>query len=239
MADGSRLATLQQHLGYVFTETALLHKALTHRSFASQHNERLEFLGDGLLNLVAAHMLFEHYPQADEGQLSRMRSHLVRQDCLARLGEQLELADLIRLGEGERRSGGAQRPSLVADVVEALFGAIYLEGGFEAGQAAIRKLLAPVIARSSEEALGKDAKTRLQEWLQGRHKALPQYSVLREGGNSSTPDFIVECRIADPAVCTRGEGASRRLAEQQAAQAALNAIEGKRPSKPLEKGSHA
>lgn len=225
MVDSAALSALQAQLGYQFKDMGLLDRALTHRSFASQHNERLEFLGDGLLNLVAAEMLYTHYPLADEGQLSRMRSHLVRQDCLARLGEQLQLSELIRLGEGERKSGGAQRPSLVADVVEALFGAVYQDGGFQAGRSTIEKLLAPVLAQTNEDALGKDAKTRLQEWLQGQHKSLPVYAVVQEGGTNITPDFIVECRIEDPAVITRGQGASRRAAEQQSAQTALAAIE--------------
>jgi ribonuclease-3 len=215
---------LERRLGHVFRNPALLQQALTHRSHSAPHNERLEFLGDSLLNCVVAGELFARFAELSEGELSRFRSNLVRQQTLAELAFAAELGDLLRLGEGEMKSGGARRPSIVADALEAVFGAVYLDAGFTAVQDVIRRLYAPILERSDPAAQGKDPKTLLQEYLQGRHIALPQYQVVATRGQAHAQRFEVECVIAELNVRTRGEGASRRVAEQAAAQNALTAL---------------
>ncbi len=213
-----RYQPLQEQLGYQFTRLDGLVQALTHRSHSAGHNERLEFLGDSVLNCVVSVILYNRHPQEDEGRLSRMRSHLVRQDCLARLGEKLELSPLLRLGEGEIKSGGASRPSILADAVEAIIGAILMDGGFDAADRVIRSLIEPLLDDMPVQALGKDAKTRLQEFLQAARLPLPAYQVVVEGGTAQSTHFEVRCDVAPLQLSAIGTGTSRRMAEQAAAE---------------------
>jgi len=218
------LSTLTAALGHSFADRALLQTALTHRSFGVPNNERLEFIGDGVLNCVIAIALFRRYPDLAEGDLSRMRANLVRQDALHRLAVSLNLGDSLRLGEGELKSGGNQRPSILADAVEALIGAVYLDAGFEAAQAVIARLYLPLFDELSSGPVTKDAKTSLQEWLQGRKKPLPRYHLIEASGAAHEQRFEVACEIENPALRTTGQGSSRRLAEQAAADRALKAL---------------
>ena len=212
---------LQQRLGHRFLQPALLACALTHRSFGAEHNERLEFLGDAVLNLAVSTLLFERFPGSDEGELTRVRAHLVREDSLHRLALALELPRLMRLSEGESRGGGALRPSILADAVEALIGAIFLDGGFEAAQALVRRLLGEVIAGSEVANWSKDAKTELQEWLQARKLPVPAYRIAATRGQAHAQTFEVECETTTLGLVERGEGRSRRSAEQEAARRLL------------------
>ena len=218
------LSTLTAALGHSFADRALLQTALTHRSFGVPNNERLEFIGDGLLNCVIAVALFKRYPDLAEGELSRMRANLVRQDTLHQLAVSLNLGDSLRLGEGELKSGGNQRPSILADAVEALIGAVYLDAGFEATQSVIARLYLPLFDEMRSGPVTKDAKTSLQEWLQGRKKPLPRYHVIEASGAAHEQRFEVACEIENPALRTTGQGSSRRLAEQAAADRALKAL---------------
>ncbi len=218
------LSTLTAALGHAFSDRTLLQTALTHRSFGVPNNERLEFIGDGLLNCVIAVALFRRYPDLAEGELSRMRANLVRQDTLHQLAVSLNLGDSLRLGEGELKSGGNQRPSILADAVEALIGAVYLDAGFEATQAVIARLYLPLFDEMRSGPVTKDAKTSLQEWLQGRKKPLPRYHVIEASGAAHEQRFEVACEIENPALRTTGQGSSRRLAEQAAADRALKAL---------------
>jgi ribonuclease-3 len=218
------LSTLTAALGHSFADRVLLQTALTHRSFGVSNNERLEFIGDGVLNCVIAIALFRRYPDLAEGDLSRMRANLVRQDALHRLAVSLNLGDSLRLGEGELKSGGNQRPSILADAVEALIGAVYLDAGFEAAQAVIARLYLPLFDELSSGPVTKDAKTSLQEWLQGRKKPLPRYHLIEASGAAHEQRFEVACEIENPALRTTGQGSSRRLAEQAAADRALKAL---------------
>lgn len=211
-------------LGYSFADGSMLQTALTHRSFSVAHNERLEFLGDGVLNFAIAAQLYDRFPELPEGDLSRLRAHLVRQDSLHRLAQGLNLGDCLHLGEGELKSGGHRRPSILADALEALFGAIFLDGGFDAVQQVINRLYAPVLDSLQPEEILKDAKTRLQEWLQGRKKLLPHYQLVETSGAAHDQRFQVACVIDNPALRTLGTGTSRRLAEQAAAEEALKAL---------------
>ena len=211
-------------LGHVFSDEALLKTALTHRSFGTPNNERLEFLGDGILDFVIAAALFHRFPNLPEGDLSRLRANLVRQESLHRLALELGIGEVLRLGEGELRSGGAQRPSILADALEALFGAIYLDAGFVAAQGVIEKLYAPLIDELKPGHFQKDAKTRLQEWLQGRKKPLPRYQLMETTGAAHEQRFEVACHIDSPALRTIGHGSSRRIAEQVAAEQALKEL---------------
>jgi ribonuclease III len=219
------LDSLQTSLGYQFQRINLLERALTHRSYCADHYERFEFLGDAVLNLAVSDLLLERHRKWDEGDLSRVRANLVRQETLAALAMQLGLQHLLKLGEGELRSGGRQRPSIQADALEAILGAIYLDAGFDAASKVVRGLYrylesAPSVL--SATSLGKDAKTALQEWLQGRRLPLPQYEVVRITGAAHQQLFDVSCRIALPNQApAHGQGASRRAAEQAAAQAML------------------
>jgi len=215
---------LSRQLGHVFAQPQLLQRALTHRSYAPEHNERLEFLGDSVLGCVIAKHLYDSYPQLSEGELSRLRSNLVREDTLAALAQQLELGSHLRLGEGERKSGGCRRPSILADAVEALFGAVLLDGGFIAAEKVVLGLFVPYLAKTDVQTLGKDAKTLLQEYLQGKRIPLPTYSVIATQGLAHEQSFEVECAIPSLKIATRGTGSSRRNAEQQAAQAAYQQI---------------
>jgi len=207
-------------LGYRFKDPRLLRQALTHRSYGAPHNERLEFLGDGVLNCVVASLLYERFPNLAEGDLSRLRAHLVNQDTLSQLARLLDLGQHILLGEGELKSGGFRRPSILADAFEAILGAIFLDGGFEAAVEVIRRIHEPLLAELDPKSLGKDPKTLLQEYLQGRRLALPLYNVVSVKGEAHEQQFEVECVILELSIRTQGEGPSRRSAEQNAARSA-------------------
>lgn len=218
-------AALCRQLGYQFIQPQLLQRALTHRSFSAAHNERLEFLGDSVLNCTIAKHLYDTFPELPEGDLSRLRSNLVNQQTLATLAQQLNLGEQLLLGEGERKSAGFRRPSILADALEALFGAVMLDADFAAAEKVILGLYVPFIAKTDLQSLGKDAKTLLQELLQGRKKALPQYNVLEIKGEAHAQTFVVSCEIPQLGLKTQGEGASRRIAEQIAAEKAYQQIE--------------
>jgi ribonuclease III len=213
-----------RQLGHSFSDPLLLRTALTHRSFGVPNNERLEFLGDGILDCAIAAALFQRFPDLPEGDLSRLRANLVNQDALHQLAVGLNISGALRLGEGELKSGGALRPSILADALEALFGAIYLDAGFLAAQTVIDKLYAPMLAKLKPGEFQKDAKTRLQEWLQGRKKPLPRYHLLEATGAAHEQRFEVACEIESPSLRTVGQGASRRIAEQVAADKALKEL---------------
>lgn len=215
---------LCKQLGYAFKQPRLLQRALTHRSYAPEHNERLEFLGDSILGCVIAKHLYSSYPQLSEGELSRLRSNLVREETLATLAQQLDLGSHLRLGEGELKSGGFRRPSILADALEALFGAVLLDSGFAAAEQAVLHLYVPYLEKVDVQALGKDAKTLLQEYLQGKRIPLPTYSVIAMQGEAHAQSFQVECVIPSLKISARGTGTSRRIAEQQAAQAAYQQL---------------
>lgn len=208
----------------MFTQPQLLQRALTHRSFAPDHNERLEFLGDSILGCVIAKYLYSEFPDLSEGDLSRLRSNLVKESTLVVFAQQLNLGSQLKLGEGELKSGGFRRPSILADAVEALFGAIFVDGGFLAAERAVLNLFVPYLAKVDMKTLGKDAKTLLQEYLQGKRLPLPGYSVLETQGEAHEQLFQVECAIPALKLITRGSGSSRRNAEQQAALAAYQII---------------
>jgi ribonuclease-3 len=212
---------LQRKLGYSFAQASLLQQALTHRSHSVEHNERIEFLGDSVLNCCIAHQLYQRFGELKEGELSRLRANLVRQATLAELAQHLELGTYLRLGEGELKSGGYRRPSILADGLEALFGAVFLDGGFVAAQGVILGLYASMLERLDPQILGKDPKTLLQELLQARKIPLPQYAVVATQGAAHSQQFQVECQIPQLAIRTTGFGASRRIAEQEAAQLAF------------------
>ena len=208
--------------GHAFREPALLERALTHRSAAAVHNERLEFLGDALVGMIVAETLYMRWPKAAEGELTRARAELVRESALAAVARKLELGQRIVLGPGEMKSGGHRRDSILADVLEAVVAAIYLDAGFEACRTAVLPWFAGAIdALPPPHKLGKDAKTRLQEWLQGRQLPLPVYTLLAESGEDHAKVFRTECALSEPAVRCEGEAASRRAAEQFAAEAVL------------------
>ncbi|MDB5810432.1 MAG: rnc [Betaproteobacteria bacterium] len=213
---------LAEITGYPFVNADLLRQSLTHRSFGAPHNERLEFLGDGVLNCIIAALLFERFPQLAEGDLSRLRASLVNQQSLYEIAQQIELGGELLLGEGELKSGGAQRPSILADAIEALIGATFLDGGFDAARAVVVRLFERQLAGADPQTVGKDAKTLLQELLQSRRIALPQYSVVATAGEAHEQNFRVECAIPELKIRTQGEGSSRRAAEQIAAGRAHN-----------------
>jgi ribonuclease-3 len=221
------LMALQSRLQHVFAKPALLTQAVTHRSFSADHNERLEFLGDSVLNLAVADLLYERLSALPEGDLSRIRANLVKQDTLHLLALELGLPDVIRLGEGEARSGGQKRPSILADALEAVIGAVYLDAGFVVAQALIHRLFKAVEINPTMEAIGKDPKTELQEWLQGRKMNLPLYKVVGTQGAAHKQTFDVECEIIELNFSERGIGGSRRAGEQAAAAAMLQTIKAK------------
>ncbi len=220
-------AALCKQLGHQFAQPQLLQRALTHRSYSAAHNERLEFLGDSVLNCTIAKYLFDTYSDLPEGDLSRLRSNLVNQQTLAILAQQLNLGEQLLLGEGERKSAGFRRPSILADALEALFGAVWLDADFAAAEKVVLGLYVPFIARTDLQTLGKDAKTMLQEYLQGRKLALPQYNVTEIKGEAHAQTFVVSCAVAQLGLSTQGEGASRRIAEQIAAERAYQQIKEK------------
>jgi ribonuclease-3 len=214
------LENLQARLGYRFQRPELLNQALTHRSFSADNYERLEFLGDGVLNCVVGLMLFERFPGLKEGPLSRLRANLVNQQPLFEIAQELQLGSCLRLGEGEVRSGGAERPSILADTLESILGAVLLDSGFDAVRGVVGRLFGSRLEALSPETHGKDAKTLLQEWLQSRRHGLPDYQLKSASGQAHAQTFSVECRIAALGVVTLGSGSSRKAAEQEAAQAA-------------------
>ena len=221
------LAALQQRLQHVFSNPALLSQALTHRSFSSDHNERLEFLGDSVLSLAVSDLLYQRLSALPEGDLSRVRANLVKQETLHQLSVDLGLPDVIRLGEGEVRSGGQKRPSILADALEAVIGAVYLDAGFPVAQALVHRLFKAVEINPTMDAIGKDPKTELQEWLQGRKMKLPLYRVVGTQGAAHKQTFDVECEIIEFNLAERGIGGSRRAGEQAAAAAMLQTLESK------------
>ncbi len=215
---------LQDRLDYHFRDPALLRQALTHRSVGQANNERLEFLGDSILNCVVSMALFARFGGLREGELSRVRASLVRQDALHRIAIQLELGDCLRLGEGELRSGGFRRPSILADALEAVFAAVFLDSDFDTVRTVIDRLYAPLIAEVDPAKPSKDPKTALQEWLQARKVALPSYSMVNVIGEAHSQEFEVACEVQKFGVRTLGRGTSRRAAEQQSAELALAAL---------------
>jgi len=226
----SDLAELERRLGHKFSNPDLARQALTHRSFGTPHNERLEFLGDALLNCSIATLLYERFTHLPEGDLSRLRATLVNQASLSQVAEALGLGERLRLGEGELKSGGFRRPSILADAVEALLGAVYLDGGFEAARGVVQHVLGDRVESAGNKPVDKDPKTALQELLQGRGLALPRYSVQKTEGEAHDQTFIVECRVDDLGVVASGKGTSRRAAEQAAAEGVLAQLE-KAPKK--------
>ncbi|TAL91478.1 MAG: ribonuclease III [Candidimonas sp.] len=233
------LASLESALDYQFHDGALLEQAVTHRSHSAHHNERLEFLGDSVLNFVVAALLFKRFSKIDEGDLSRSRANLVKQSSLAEIAQRLSLSQYLRLGEGELKSGGFRRPSILADAVEAIFGAVFLDSGFESAQKVIARQYAPILVNIDPKTLGKDPKTLLQELLQGRKIALPVYTVIATHGAAHNQLFEVECAIAKLEITVTAGGASRRAAEQAAATLAIAAVEALAPAKSSRGGARA
>ena len=229
------LAALQQRIGHHFSDGSLLTRALTHRSFGADHNERLEFLGDAVLSLAVSGLLFERFGGSDEGDLTRVRAHLVREDSLHRVALQLGLPDVLRLGEGEARGGGALRASILADALEAVIGATVLDGGFDAARALVHGLFGEVIKTTDVASWSKDAKTELQEWLQARRLPVPTYRISATRGQAHAQTFEVECLVPALNLTERGEGRSRRVAEQEAAGRMLDALAASdKPGGPLQ-----
>src|SRR5574343_1821289 len=210
----ARHEALQQRLGHRFARPELLHRALTHRSFGAEHNERLEFLGDAMLSLAVSRLLFDRFGDSDEGDLTRVRAHLVREDSLHKAALQLRLSEVLRLSEGEARGGGAQRASILADAMEAVIGAVYLDGGLEAAQALVKSLFGEVIGSTQPDNWRKDPKTELQEWLQARKLPVPEYRITATRGQAHAQTFEVECLVPALSRSACGEGRSRRAAEQ-------------------------
>lgn len=223
------LLALQDRLQHPFSDPSLLQRAVTHRSFSADHNERLEFLGDSVLNLAVSSLLYERLGSLPEGDLSRVRANLVKQDTLHQLALRLQVADVLRLGEGESKSGGKARPSILADALEALIGAVYLDAGYAPAEKLVRQLFAGVEINPQMQAATKDAKTALQEWLQGRKMKLPQYRVVGTVGAAHRQTFDVECDIPELGLTERGIGGSRRAGEQAAAAAMLATLKARHP----------
>lgn len=226
------VTSLLQSLDYTFNDSGLLRRALTHRSHSGQHNERLEFLGDSVLNFVVAALLYDKFPDMDEGDLSRLRANLVKQSALANIANTLCLSRYLRLGEGELKSGGFRRPSILSDALEAVFGAVFLDGGFDAAHRVIARQYDSILADINPVTLGKDPKTLLQELLQARRLDLPLYTVVDTHGAAHDQLFDVECRIAKLDIVVSASGSSRRAAEQGAAELAIRAIQSMDPVKP-------
>jgi ribonuclease III len=230
----SALDALQQRLGHSFAQSALLTRALTHRSFGIEHNERLEFLGDAVLNMAVSALLYQRFSGSDEGDLTRVRAHLVREESLHRAALTLKLPQVMRLSDGEVRGGGAQRASILADALEALIGAAYLDGGFDAAMLVVRRLFGELIDSTEIDSWSKDPKTELQEWLQARRLPVPAYRITATRGQAHAQTFEVECAVASLGLVERGEGRSRRSAEQQAARRMLDVLKANdRPGSPL------
>ncbi len=230
------LEELERRLGHTFRDPELARQALTHRSHGTPHNERLEFLGDSLLNCAVATLLYQRFPELPEGDLSRLRAALVNQASLFEVASALGLGERLLLGEGELKSGGFRRPSILADAFEAVLGAIFLDAGFEAVRGAVERAFGDRLEHREALPTGKDPKTALQEQLQGRKLALPRYTVQRTEGEAHEQTFIVECRIDELDLAALGQGASRRAAEQAAAQALLEQVE-KLPKRKTRRGA--
>jgi len=218
------LDALQKRLGYQFKDPALVERALTHRSFGAQHNERLEFLGDAVLSLAVSSLLYERFEGSDEGDLTRIRAHLVREDSLHKLALAIGLPEVLRMSEGEARGGGAQRPSILADATEALIGAAFVDGGYPVAHEVVRTLLSEQINTTASESWGKDPKTALQEWLQARRLPVPGYRITATRGQAHAQTFAVECAVPALGLTKSGEGRSRRAAEQDAAKSMLEEL---------------
>jgi len=216
---------LANRLPYHFVNVSLLTQALTHRSFSAQNNERLEFLGDGALNFIIAQQLFQRFQALAEGDLSRLRAQLVKEATLCEIAQSLDVGAALKLGEGELKSGGWRRPSILADALEALVGAVYLDGGYAEAEAMVIALFADKLATIDPNVIDKDPKSLLQEHLQGQKLAVPEYKVTQLAGEAHAQLFMVECYIEKLNIRTAGEGTSRRIAEQQAANYALIALE--------------
>ena len=225
MEQDKALTDLTRALGYSFDDPSLLDEALTHRSFAARNNERLEFLGDGILNFVIADELFRRYADVQEGDLSRLRASLVNKESLAVIANHLKLGDVIKLGSGELKSGGFRRPSILADAVESILGAVYLDGGFEPCRELIIRLYHDKLSSPADLQQLKDPKTRLQELLQSRRVPLPVYEVTEVRGRAHSQVFQVRCSIESLSITVEGEGRSRRKAEQVAAEKAIAEVE--------------
>jgi len=236
-APGRAAGIVEKRLGYVFTQRSLLERALTHRSFGADHNERLEFLGDAVLNLAVSRLLFDRFSGSDEGDLTRVRAHLVREESLHRVALALHVPDALRMSEGEARGGGAARPSILADAVEALVGAVSIDGGFDAAQAVVDRLFGETIASTTTDSWRKDAKTELQEWLQARHVPVPSYRIAATHGQAHAQTFEVECEVPSLQWSATGEGKSRRQAEQSSARRLLDRILSGELAMPGRKGS--
>lgn len=221
----ARHPLLERRIGHRFKDPALLSQALTHRSFGSPHNERLEFLGDGVIGCVIAEELYARFPDIAEGELSRLRASLVREAALAAVARSIALSGFLRLGEGEVASGGAERPSILADALEAVYGAVFLDGGYEAVRDAVRRTFGEALEALDPRQPAKDDKTRLQELLQGRRQKLPVYRVVSTAGAAHKQVFEVECAAAGLDLRATGSGTSRRSAEQQAAGNLLKLLE--------------
>lgn len=221
------LQQLEIALGHTFASPDLLRQALTHRSFGVPHNERLEFLGDSILNCVIAILLFDRFERLREGELSRMRANLVRQDALHQIALRLQLGDCLQLGEGELKSGGFRRPSILADALEAVFAAVFLDAGFETARSVIEAQYRALLDGLDTRRVLKDPKTALQEWLQARRRPLPRYELVEVRGEAHAQEFEVRCVVDKPAVQTTGTGSSRRAAEQQAADACVKELQAK------------
>jgi ribonuclease-3 len=220
----ARLDALQQRLGHRFGQPRLLQRALTHRSFGQDHNERFEFLGDAVLNLAISALLLERFAGSDEGDLTRVRAHLVREESLHRVALALGLPEVMRLSDGEAKGGGAQRPSILADAMEAVLGAAFLDGGYDTAAELVKRLFGEVIASTELESWTKDAKTELQEWLQARKLPVPAYRIVATRGQAHAQTFEVECQVAALGLAEPGTGKSRRTAEQEAARRMLAAL---------------
>jgi ribonuclease-3 len=219
------IASLEARLAHHFQRAGLLEQALTHRSYGIPHNERLEFLGDSVLGCVVAQVLLERFPDMSEGELSRLRASLVRKEALAEVGAALGLADHLRMGQGESASGGARRPSILADALEALIGAVFVDAGYESARQSVLALLGDAIGNLDGQAVPKDPKTRLQEMLQARRHGLPRYAVVATRGEAHQQVFEIECTVEGLDLRARGSGASRRAAEQVAAETLLRSLE--------------
>jgi len=216
---------LTRRLGYTFKDFSLAEQALTHRSFSNNNNERSEFLGDSILNFVIGEALFQRFPKSNEGDLSRMRARLVKGETLAEIAREFRLGDCLNLGPGELKSGGFRRESILADALEALIGAIYLDGGLDSARSCVLAWYGERLQRVVPGEANKDAKTRLQELLQARGLALPVYQLVEAKGEAHNQHFEVACEIAALKRSFRGDGGNRRSAEQTAAQAALDHLE--------------
>ena len=221
----ARHPALERRIGHRFKDSALLAQALTHRSYGSPHYERLEFLGDSVLGCAITELLFRDHPELPEGKLSRIRAALIREESLAEVARKLGIAEFLRLDESTARNEGAARPSILADALEAIYGAVFLDGGYGAARDAIGRTFETALSQLDPNAVEKDAKTRLQEYLQAKRRSKPQYRVLSTSGASQQPVFEVECAVGDLSLTARGNGSTRRRAEQQAAANLLKQLE--------------